>query len=297
MQSDVSAVVTSFNRIEHLRETLDHLTRDTAVAEIIVCDDGSTDGSVDMVRCTYPDVRLIANETGVSRGVVVQMHLGYMAATQPFILSIDEDLILGNEDTTRWIRSYFEDPEVGLVAVPFIDVLRDERVQNASPHADTPAHRHAHIGAGVMLRRQAYIDVGGYGLWLENYREEAELSLLMMAHGLQVLVPPAKYVARHMRRPGALGETARFRSARNDMLFYWRYTPGLKWIPFVVATAIRNIADGLRESALGPRLRGLIAAWPHARQAGLTRNPVHSSAFQRFRTLKSKGPVLCDHRS
>ncbi len=294
MQNDISAVVTSFNRSELLRQSLTILERIESVSEIIVCDDGSTDGSPEMVAEEFPNVTVLKNETGHPRGVVLQKHLGYLAASQPFILSIDEDLILQSDGTVAWLRTFFDAPETAIVAVPFVDILRDELVQNASPDLARPAHRHAHIGAGVMVRRQAYLDVGGYSVWLEGYREEAELGLRMMAKSLHVLVPPPVFVAHHMRSPGDLSPTARYRSARNDMLFYWRYTPGWRWVGFVLASVLRNLRDGLRENDIRPRLRGLIAALPHARAEKLSRLPVKKAAFQRFRTLKSKGPILCE---
>ncbi|MEM9755037.1 MAG: glycosyltransferase [Pseudomonadota bacterium] len=291
MASDLSIIVTSYNRAVVLRRTLMRLVAEAPEADLIVCDDGSTDGTLDMLAWDFPGARVLSNTTGRPRGVVAQRHLGYLAAHGRYALSIDDDLRLGRSGTIAWLRSHFDMPGVAVVAVPFVDVLCDAKVQNASPSTAAPAERHAHIGAGAMIDLNAYHDVGGYGLWIEGYREEADLALRLMDGGYRVIAPPATFIAQHMRLPGGLSAKARHRSARNDVLFYWRYTPGWRWMPFVCATILRNLRDAMTEGAPRARLTGLAAAWPHARRMGLTRRPVRQDAFLRFRHLKSAGPV------
>ncbi|WP_306142846.1 glycosyltransferase family 2 protein [Roseibium sp. MMSF_3412] len=290
MKEPVSVVITSYNRVELLRECILQIQSQSRPCEVIVCDDGSTDGSVEMVRAEFPEVVLVSNETGSPRWVVTQMDLGYRKASHRLILSIDEDLIVPDSETVDWLCSFFEDASVGIVAMPFVDVLRDERVQNASKTRGQVNQRHCHIGAGAMIDGQKYLEVGGYSLWLENYREEAELGLKMFDAGYKVIVPPPEHVARHLRRQGGLSEVASFRSARNDVLFYWRYTPGRMWPIYVTATILRNLVDGFKERTVAARIRGLFAALPHSLRHSIARQPVTTQAFAKFRALKSTGP-------
>lgn len=63
----IAAVVVSFNRLDYLKKclaALEHQTR--ALDEIIVVENGSTDGSADYVRQYHPDITLF--ETGANLG-------------------------------------------------------------------------------------------------------------------------------------------------------------------------------------------------------------------------------------
>lgn len=63
----VAAVVVSFNRLEYLKKCLLALTRQTRkLDEIIVVENGSTDGSAEFIRANYPQVTL--RETGKNLG-------------------------------------------------------------------------------------------------------------------------------------------------------------------------------------------------------------------------------------
>ncbi|MHB1270925.1 MAG: glycosyltransferase family 2 protein [Thermoleophilia bacterium] len=61
--TDLSIIIINWNTRELLRECLEHLQRGTrgAVFEVIVVDNGSTDGSADLVSELFPDYKLIRN--------------------------------------------------------------------------------------------------------------------------------------------------------------------------------------------------------------------------------------------
>ena len=66
MQPDLSIVIVSFNTRRLLKECLNSvyasLAESNLAGEVIVVDNASQDGSAAMVRESFPQVRLIANE-------------------------------------------------------------------------------------------------------------------------------------------------------------------------------------------------------------------------------------------
>jgi Predicted glycosyltransferases len=60
---DISVIVVNWNVRELLRRCLHSVLNPTSgvALEVIVVDNGSTDGSIEMVRQEFPTVRLIAN--------------------------------------------------------------------------------------------------------------------------------------------------------------------------------------------------------------------------------------------
>lgn len=110
----LSVVVTCYN-LEHyidasLRSALDQ--REAGNFEIIVVDDASTDGSVNVIRST-PGVRLI--EMPENGGVLLAMLAGVDAAHGDIVCLLDGDDLWG-PTKLREIRAAFEaDPAAGLV--------------------------------------------------------------------------------------------------------------------------------------------------------------------------------------
>ncbi|MEM4849151.1 MAG: glycosyltransferase, partial [Ignisphaera sp.] len=56
----VSVVILNYNGLEHLKTCLNSvLNTDYPNFEVIVVDNGSTDGSVEFIKNTYPSVKLL----------------------------------------------------------------------------------------------------------------------------------------------------------------------------------------------------------------------------------------------
>jgi glycosyltransferase involved in cell wall biosynthesis len=69
----------------------EHCHVDVAVAEVIVVDDGSTDGTVAAVRSVRDD-RIEVFEHGVNRGKGAALRTGFAAATADYVIVQDADL-------------------------------------------------------------------------------------------------------------------------------------------------------------------------------------------------------------
>lgn len=291
---DMSVAVTSFNRRDLLMEGLAVLDRQSLRLQVIVADDGSTDGSVQAVEARWPEVTLLANESGRSNGVARQLRLAYERAVCRHLASFDEDFHLRDADALERLLRYFDDPRVAVVAIPFRDVLVGENLQQTAPSALGTWQRYTFTGNGYLIDLDRYRTVGGYYDWYQSYRQEEDLAMRFLARDWIVRVIPSGIEGDHYRRPGQLGATARFRSARNDLLFYWQYAPCLYLVPYLWLTILRNLADGRREADVLTRLKGLLGAPAHGYRNRVHRQPVSTRAFLRYRKIKRAGILRAD---
>jgi len=85
----VSVVIVNWNTLPFLRETLASLRRfSKAPLEVIVADNGSTDGSVEFLRAA-PGLRAICLRRNV--GHAAALDLGFLAASSEIVLALDVD--------------------------------------------------------------------------------------------------------------------------------------------------------------------------------------------------------------
>ncbi|MFQ3587319.1 MAG: glycosyltransferase family 2 protein [Fimbriimonadaceae bacterium] len=102
----VAVVVVSFNTREKLRRCLNALPESV---ELIVVDNGSDDGSADMVRREFPDAALIANAE--NRGFGAANNQGIAAATRPLVLLLNSDAY-AEPGALDELAAAFADPNV-----------------------------------------------------------------------------------------------------------------------------------------------------------------------------------------
>lgn len=128
----VSVVIPTKNRREILRETVASILQQTIELEILVLDDGSTDGTSEMLRAEFPAVRALRFEQ--SKGPTVRRNQGAQLARGEFLFTIDDDCTLPHKDTFARTVAAFDEPRVGAVTIPFVNVRQeDQSVITAAP--------------------------------------------------------------------------------------------------------------------------------------------------------------------
>src|SRR5438105_6701190 len=135
-RDDVMAtvVITSKNRKEELCGAVESVLRQTVALELLVIDDGSTDGTREFVQGKFSGVRVIRSDT--SHGLVVQRNRGAKLATTPFIFSIDDDAVFSTPFVVEQTLAEFNAPGVGAIAIPYIEPLKSNRLQQHAPSLD-----------------------------------------------------------------------------------------------------------------------------------------------------------------
>ncbi|OXS31854.1 bifunctional polysaccharide deacetylase/glycosyltransferase family 2 protein [Streptomyces sp. XY006] len=109
----VSVIVPAYNEKECIANTLHSLARSTHPIEIIVVDDGSTDGTAEIAESLgMPNVRVIRQ---ANAGKPAALNHGVRSARYDIVVMMDGDTVF-EPDTVRLLVQPFADPEVGAVA-------------------------------------------------------------------------------------------------------------------------------------------------------------------------------------
>lgn len=169
----LSVIIPVYNGREYLSEAIDSLLQQTSPPEeIIVIDDGSTDGTDQLIAeycTTYPHIRMIRNARS---GVSAARNKGLDIATGQFIYFMDADDYVGSTLFADFIRAKQTNPELelfGFSAKMFTDVPVAER-QFISAHRRTMAGTYP--GGTPLLRQLLDSDSAHRVLWSSIFSRE-----------------------------------------------------------------------------------------------------------------------------
>ncbi|MFJ5552403.1 bifunctional polysaccharide deacetylase/glycosyltransferase family 2 protein [Streptomyces sp. NPDC093225] len=109
----VSVIVPAYNESAGIEAAVRSLVASDHPVEVIVVDDGSTDGTADLVEAlALPGVRVIRQ---LNAGKPAALNTGIAAATNELLVMVDGDTVF-EPDAVRMIVQPFADPAVGAVS-------------------------------------------------------------------------------------------------------------------------------------------------------------------------------------
>jgi GT2 family glycosyltransferase len=268
----VSAVILSWNRRDALEIVLDRL-EELPVDEVLVVDNGSEDGTTELVRSRGGKVRLV--EQGSNAGIAGR-NRGAEEAGGELLLMLDDDSypLPGAVEALR--DRFVRDTRLGAAGGFVRDVdaqgavvrstelgtfdwwLRAGRKGHAPPEG-FPAFFFPE-GAS-MLRRSAYLEVGGFFEPYFYLSSEIDLATRMLAAGWDVrYVPRAEFD--HLKAPaGRSSERALYFRIRNHLWYLWLRLPASVAIRRTLGYLLYDLIDASYQRRPRAWARAVRDAW------------------------------------
>ena len=283
-------VIPNYNGERWLPGVLDSVAAQTlAPAEVVVVDDGSTDGSLALLAERYPGVRVVA--CPVNGGFARAANAGIAAVGAEAVALVNTDIVLDARWLERAVAALAAAPQAAAVATKMLDladpdvlydagdVLRRDgvceqrgRFERDTGRYDTPGEVFAACAGAALYRRAAVRAVGGFDERFGTYLEDVDLGLRLQLAGWRCRWEP-RAVARHAGggSAGGLRHGPGAWVQRNTLLLVARSFP-LRWLPLV---AYRQLAwawhaargGGLRAHLAGTRMAlGQLPAYARERR-------------------------------
>jgi glycosyltransferase involved in cell wall biosynthesis len=275
-------VITTKNRKEELRAALASAQAQTEPLEIIVIDDGSTDGTCDMVRAEFPSARFFRSE--VSEGLIAQRNRGAALASTNIIFSIDDDAIFVSRYTVAQTVKAFDHARVGAIAIPYIEPKKSPEIRQKA-QGDGILATYDFIGTAHALRRDIFLSLGAYRAHLVHQGEEQDYCIRMLEAGYIVRLGDADPI-HHMESPRRDFSRMDYYGAKNSVLFIYQNVPLPSAVLFLLVTTLKVLFFTLKPKRLRVRLSGVLAAYSECLLAKVQREPVSLATFVLFRRLK-----------
>jgi N-acetylglucosaminyl-diphospho-decaprenol L-rhamnosyltransferase len=203
----IAVAIVNWNTRELLRTCLRGVLAEEP-AKVVVADNGSQDGSVEMVRQDFPSVTLIVSPENPGYGAASNRAISHCEAEYVLLLNSDTELRPG---ALRTLRGYLEGHErVGVVGPrllnpdgtlqescfpfprPLLPLMK--RRSGGFSH-DRPGPVPWVVGAALAIRRTAFQSVGGFDESYHMYFEEVDLCYRLRKAGWEThFVPDAGVV-------------------------------------------------------------------------------------------------------
>jgi len=186
----VSAVISAWNRQEDLRENLVGLYDQTyPFAEIIVVDNHSTDGSVEMVKTEFPEVNLIEMPDS-TRGACETFNIGFKAARFELVLILDDDVVVPPDWLERALQKLESEPATtAMVSATVIEPGMPDDYLN-DPEVNTERYTATFRGCATLVRREVLEKAGYYDERFFIYGNERDLAARILTLGYRIKIVP-----------------------------------------------------------------------------------------------------------
>jgi GT2 family glycosyltransferase len=194
----IDVVIPVRDRWELTERCLEHLRLQTRRNNVIVCDNGSTDGTLVRLAEAFPEVRRL--DMGANSGFSIACNRGAREGDAEIVVLVNNDVECHPEFLERLVEPFEADEGVGSVAALLLDpegaiesfgltvdrALAGYPRLRGLPSREAQAERPLLIGpsgAAGAYRRAAWEEVGGLDEGVSFYGEDVDLALRIRAAG------------------------------------------------------------------------------------------------------------------
>lgn len=283
-----------YNGFERLERALASLREQTRPLDVVVADNGSSDGSPELLRERFPEVAMV--ELGSNLGFGVALNRAIEAHPGDPVLLLNNDV----ECEPRFAEAMLEAADGGaeMVAGVLLQEAAPQLIDSAGVVADRTLMGFDHLhgeplsalegaapplgptGGAALYRRDAFESVSGFDERIFLYYEDLDLALrLRAAGGRCVLAPGARALHAYSASSGAASGFKYSHSGWSRGYMLRRYAvlsrPGRALRALAAETVL--CAGQLLRDRTARGLSGRLRGWHEA--AGLARRPFDEGAL------------------
>ena len=319
----VSAIVVNYNRgdllVECLRSLEVALDRLDEASELVVVDNGSTDGSPDLVAAEFPEAALLGLPE--NRGFAGGVAAGLRQARGAWILLLNNDAVAEPDCVLELMAVARSETQVGSVAAQMRFAGRNEVINSAGIEVDRlgiaydrllgapvaaseegPVEVFGSSAGAALYSRAMLADVGGFDETFFAFLEDADLAWRARMGGWRSFYAPSAVVLHHHSATAVHGSSRKFflvgrnrvrLLAKNaDARQLVRYGPAM--VAYDVAYVLYAAVRGHTLAPIRGRLRGLLE-WRAYRRHSAPRRPVELAQIQGLRRALTRNAEWTRH--
>jgi len=294
----VSIVIVNWNGRHYLEHCLPSLLQQTyRNCEVILVDNGSTDGSVQYVQKNYPMILLIVNSQNL--GFPKAVNTGIKAAKGEYVVTLNNDTVADTHWLTELVKAAEASKKGGMAASKMVRLFEQKVIDSAgvlldksgsaydrgsgeqdSGQFDTLAEVFAPCGGAALWRQEMLKNVGLLDEDYFAYYEDVDLSFRARLAGWQCIYA-AKALVHHAHSVSSGGAGSAFKYymlARNRLWTVFKdfsIKQMIVYFPLIATYTVLMVAYDLVAKHRLAAVKGVADAVRHLPQAVAKRRKIH----------------------
>lgn len=243
----VSAVISTWNKKEDLRENLLSIRKQTCKPdEIVVVDNCSTDGTVEMIREEFPEVRLIVMPHA-GYGACETFNIGFKSARHGYIAILDDDVVLPPDWLEKMMKKYQGEPEeTALISSNVVEPGMPEEYR-MSPAFKAERYMSTFRGCASLARKEVLERAGFYDEKFFIYGNERDLTARILNLGFRVKLYPGVEIFHKTPFGMKMGKRSLYFHTRNLWWTLFKYHTVVDILRFIFIQAKRLLLPGKKK--------------------------------------------------
>lgn len=315
----VAVIVVNWNGLRHLEACLSSLVEQTHPHfEVVMVDNGSSDGSVDFVRARFPSVRIIRNEENL--GFAAGNNVGIRQIESALIATLNNDAWVEPNWLEELAAAMASDGRVGMCASKMLFARRPDVINSTGICVDrlgiawdrrggvpddeglAPEEIFGPCAGAAMYRRELLEDVGLFDEDFFAFLEDVDLAWRAQWRGWRCLyVPTARAYHAHSSTAVEGSPLKRHLLGRNKV---WTLIKNYPWPqmafygPLICLYDFLSVAYGMKSPngihSLRGRLaslRGMARMWKKRRAIQETRSASAGAVMDLLRPVEGPGRI------
>jgi N-acetylglucosaminyl-diphospho-decaprenol L-rhamnosyltransferase len=206
MPLSVDVAVVAFNRYDLTSSCLTHLAAQTRAHRLLVCDNGSTDGTAERIAADWPEATVVRMDE--NRGFAQACNAAVALGDGDVVVLLNNDVDCRPDFLERLVAPLERDPRLGSVAalmtrpdgarIDSMGLTTDPTLSGfprlqGRPVAEAASTRPVLVGpagTAAAYRRRAWDAVGGLDERLPAYNEDFDLAVRLRAAGWGTVAAP-----------------------------------------------------------------------------------------------------------
>ena len=279
------SIIINWKCAEETCACLASLTPTVDPATVIVIDNGSADGSVEMIRARFPAVTVIAQASNLGFAKAANIGIAHaLTGGADGVLLLNNDTTVAPDTLVRLAEQLARSDRIGALSAKIFlteqpgrlwsvgGVYRDHNVIDlGSGELDQGQYDHAQLdfvyGCAMLLSARMLYVVGGFDERFFMYYEDVDLCLRARAAGYKVALAPDAHVW-HLgsRSTSAKPGLKLYYEGRSRQLFYAKHLSGParqrfygSELRYIISLTLERLRAGNPRGALA-YVRGCLAA-------------------------------------